>query len=417
MHRILVVDDEPVVRKGLAFIIEQCVPSWVAVAQAESAREALAMMRQTPYQLIVTDIRMPDIDGLVFIAEARRLEPEIRAIIISGFGEFEYARRAMQLGCLDFLRKPVKKEDLQQMTANILAIWTEESSRRKKQSETEELADHFRFHRLLNGEFDTLADMYECASMIELYPNVSSIAMLTLEVEGSASQLPLYLFAKEYFQDADAHVYREDNREVIVLLRGDGEDESAFQQMCLRQADNMIAAWTQLSRTPFFASLCLLSDVAEFPSCRRKAQEVREEKEERLTVHVFEAEHSAKRETADAAIRKAMRMIEEQFDQELSASGVAAAVHLSADYFSWLFHREVGKTYTEYLTEIRIEQAKRLLLDKDIPAYEIAERIGYQSVRNFNRVFKAWVGQTPIHFRKKNKANVPQDPNSCPVRP
>ncbi len=410
MHRILVVDDEPVVRKGIAFIIEHCAPEWVEVAQAESATEALRLMENSEFHLIVTDIHMPEMNGLQFLTEVRLLSPDIRGIIISGYNDFDYTRRALQLNCLDYLVKPVKKEELEEMVRKVVRLWEEENRARKKLDETEQLADQYRFRRLLNGEFDTVAEMYDCASALGLYPKAQMIAMLTLEVETRSYQLPLYLFAGELFREIDASVYRIDNDEVIVLMRHDNEDEADFWAGSVRQAERLLARWRLTSQAQFRASLCLLRDVSEFPSCRRKAKQTREGQTEWLTLQLLEAGHDARSEVATPAIRKALRMIEERFDQELSATGVANAVHLNPDYFSWLFHKEVGKTYTEHVTEIRMERAKQLLAERSIPAYEVAEKTGYQSVRNFNRVFKAWVGLSPIEFRKKYQANVQQDP-------
>ena len=98
-------------------------------------------------------------------------------------------------------------------------------------------------------------------------------------------------------------------------------------------------------------------------------------------------------------ISKAKQYIEEHHAEELSLGQVAAAVHTSAFYFCKLFKRSTGFNYTEFVSRIRAEKAKNLLLNPNLRVSEIAYEVGFQSLTHFNRIFKKIVGQSPTEYR------------------
>jgi two-component system response regulator YesN len=101
-------------------------------------------------------------------------------------------------------------------------------------------------------------------------------------------------------------------------------------------------------------------------------------------------------------IEKAVRYMEENHPHELSLEDVARQVYLSPCYFSRLFKQVKGWSFSEYLTQIRIEEARRLLVNTDFQISEIASRVGYRDARYFSQVFKRNEGCTPITYRREN---------------
>lgn len=87
-------------------------------------------------------------------------------------------------------------------------------------------------------------------------------------------------------------------------------------------------------------------------------------------------------------------------DTGLKLQDVARAVHLSPNYFSYLFKKTTDKNLWDFLTELRMEEARKLLLGSDLKRYEIAEMIGYESPEHFSRVFKKFYGVSPADYRK-----------------
>lgn len=101
----------------------------------------------------------------------------------------------------------------------------------------------------------------------------------------------------------------------------------------------------------------------------------------------------------DGIITKAQEYIRQNFRRDLALEDVARTVGVSPYYFSKLFKEEAGLNFSEYLTEIRIETAKRLLSDRELSIKQVCVDSGYANPNYFSRIFKKWVGITPTEFR------------------
>lgn len=99
------------------------------------------------------------------------------------------------------------------------------------------------------------------------------------------------------------------------------------------------------------------------------------------------------------AITRARQYIEAHYTEELPLGKVAQAVNMSSYYFCKMFRRATGVTFTDYLSRVRIEKAKSLLLNPNARVSEIAFDTGFASITNFNRTFKQFVGHSPTDYR------------------
>ena len=116
--KILVVDDEKIILQGIVRLLKSN-PLVDDVYWAEDAFIALDFLKGHQVDAVVTDIRMPDGTGLELLQECRGIQPDVKSVILSGYGEFEYAQKALRLGSFDFLTKPV---DFSQLTAIFLKL-------------------------------------------------------------------------------------------------------------------------------------------------------------------------------------------------------------------------------------------------------------------------------------------------------
>lgn len=117
---LLIADDEELIRKGLIARLSYLGFEFDQIMEAESGSEALEAVRQNSISIVITDIKMPDMDGLSFIREAKKLSPHLRFMVLSGYAEFEYAKTALSLGASAYLLKPLSNKDLKEELDKLL---------------------------------------------------------------------------------------------------------------------------------------------------------------------------------------------------------------------------------------------------------------------------------------------------------
>lgn len=107
VYRVLIVEDEPLMREYLSTQIGAIHSSFAAADAAHDGLAALALLKNGSYDLVVSDIRMPGMDGLSLVEHMRAEGCETPVILLSGYDEFEYARKAVHLGVVEYLLKPL----------------------------------------------------------------------------------------------------------------------------------------------------------------------------------------------------------------------------------------------------------------------------------------------------------------------
>jgi len=121
--KVLLVEDEKKIREGLAAMMEQAVPGLRVAGQAENGKEALEWLKTRSADVVVTDIRMGDVDGIELMKRLRALYPRMPIVIVSGYGDFEYAKAAIRHGVADYLLKPVNKVELAAIMTRLYKEW------------------------------------------------------------------------------------------------------------------------------------------------------------------------------------------------------------------------------------------------------------------------------------------------------
>jgi AraC-like DNA-binding protein/ligand-binding sensor protein len=108
-----------------------------------------------------------------------------------------------------------------------------------------------------------------------------------------------------------------------------------------------------------------------------------------------------KQNTEPPAILRAKQFIQDNQAEDLSLGQVAKAVNMSAFYFCKMFKKATGLNFTNYVSRVRIEKAKNLLINRNLRVSEIAYEVGFQSLTHFNRAFKRIMGQSPTEYRSQ----------------
>jgi YesN/AraC family two-component response regulator len=230
----MLVEDEEIIRNGLKKMIEQVIGGYTICAEAENAEDALLMLEKVQPDILITDIKMENMNGLEMIRKIKLKNDNLPIIIISGYAYFQFAKEAILYGASAYLLKPVNRMELMQVLEKCVPV-----------------------------------------------------------------------------QPAE-------------------EDES----------HNLL-------------------------------------------------------------IQKVKAIIKEKLGEEISLRNIADEIGINHQYLSALFKECTGKNFSKYVTEKRIQNAKRLLKDTNLKIYEIAEMSGYRSMKHFANVFRENVNCTPSEYRNK----------------
>jgi two-component system response regulator PilR (NtrC family) len=163
---ILVADDEQVLRDSIAELLTD---EGYEVAQAANGREAHDLLLQRPFDMILSDIRMPEMDGLQLLAHAKQIAPHTPVLIMTAFGTVESAVKAMQQGAHDYLLKPVQFDDLIIKVQRALEY---SDIVRTKQIMDDQAAESSTFHNLVG----------ESRSMMKLFDTVKKLSSVKSNV-------------------------------------------------------------------------------------------------------------------------------------------------------------------------------------------------------------------------------------------
>ena len=485
-YRVLLVDDEEEIREGIRRRIGWAELGFALAGTAENGVDALELAEQLRPDVVLTDIKMPYMDGLELCRRLKPLLPAAKLVVFSGFDEFEYARQAIGMNVSEYILKPINAPELSGVLTRLLdgAIPPDRARERAARYEIDlpegcwaaalVLADGAAGDGLLlpsiRDFFQSRFSLDGCAPRTVLYNDALAL-LVRLEGEeqiyalteelGRLCKLAVPLLGMTLFAGvgrpcagpellhssmegaAAAADYRVLMGEEQALYIGDLEpDRSAcltleeadqralasavklgsreqVGQLIRRQVDRvrearlslpqshmffleMLTALTRLAQTggveleavfgPDFTGMVSITD---FPSLDAVEGWLLER-----ALRLWEAMSRQRTDSAWKTVEQAKSFIAAHYgDSALSVETLCGQLHLSPTYFSTLFKRETQKSFTAYVTEVRMEHAARLLRDTGDKTYLIAERTGYTDPNYFSFVFKRHFGLPPSRFR------------------
>ncbi|MFC3801818.1 response regulator [Cohnella sp. GCM10012308] len=170
MYLVLIVDDEPEIRQGLKLKIDADKLGLELAGEASNGVEALERLEDEAFDIVITDMNMPVMDGVSFLEACRERHPDIRLVVITGYEDFQYARAALRHQASDYLLKPVAADELADVLAKVTAELDGERQETAREERTkwelsqyyQEMKEHF-IVRLIKGEADREAAALERA--------------------------------------------------------------------------------------------------------------------------------------------------------------------------------------------------------------------------------------------------------------
>lgn len=392
--KVIIADDEPIIREGLREAVDWRSLEMEVVAEAEDGAEALELALEYQVDVLLADLNMPIKNGLTLIQEVKQELPGCRIVIVSGHDEFNYAQQAVRLGVEEYILKPANPLDLTEALSRI----KDQLEQAKQQQKHMELASRQirknipllreRFCNEWVEDAVSKQEVLEQLHFLEL-PETSPALFGVIrwpEAELGQSVRPererqLMLFAIENIAEEIIAPHP------VVLFR----DPLGF--ICLiiwETTDVNLLTSIELTVTQYLKlQVIVLAEPIEqgiegVAAAYRKA---------RAGVY--------KEASISPLVRRARQYLRDNFaDPMLSLDATAKAAGVSSVYLSRLFKQELGTTFVTLVTQIRISKAVQLLSTTGRSIADIASAVGYESQHYFSTAFKKTVGVSPIRYRK-----------------
>lgn len=527
MYTIIIVDDEEAVRESIRTVMNWTDHGFELIGSYGNGREAWESLEHRLPDVIITDISMPHMDGLALAAAVADRYRDIAVVIMTGYGEFEYAKQAVKLKVYDYVMKPVSQQEF----TSILELLKKELDEKRLKNE-----DIFRLQSQLNLSLPLLreqflermvatevkrADIHAKFALFQLSLSGPYYIALTLDVEeflnpyeaGLSSEAELLRFAvynivHEIFeQEQGGIVFRTRDEKLGILCSGErtplivavqkyaqqtaeciekyvkirvsigigrpypnleelaksySEAVSALDYRFLVGRNKIIsiedivhgkgrlqihhAEWerkliaalktgsremfgrllqdwmnelrasqSSVDRCYIYVQRFLVSIIPLFEDSgldvmetgdllgQVRAYKTLEEVKvwlESLCMQLFEQVTLKMAQDVDSLMHRSELYIIDNYDNEnLTLNDVAQQAYMSMNYFSGLFKQKKGLSFIEYVTRIRLEKAKELLVETNLKAYEIAAKVGYGDPQYFSVIFKRHHGMTPREYR------------------
>ena len=535
MIKIFLVEDEVVMRNGIKNNIPWEKEGLLFAGEASDGELAYPLIKKVQPDILITDIRMPFMDGLELSELVKKEFPRIKIIILSGYNEFDYAKQAIHIGVTDYLLKPITASKLLEAVKKVAEVI-------EREREEENMLERYRLEMAENTVLDRQRLFKDLVtSRISFKEALERGEQLGMELSASFYQLMLFklipsgpssVWSDRVLSCQEAIEERMEGRQHILVFDR-GEEGWAFiltgesEQEVERRTRDCAAGLGDLVRTykdiQFFGSIggCVnrLGDLQQsygqagraFASCffsemnqvvsYSEMEQVYSAAGEAIDIHSVDGskvnrrtlEHFLKQGTVEEAVsfveeyfqnigeknyhsfmfrqyiimdcylcartfleelgmdmknlprevtdmegtlkeshsmetlkerlvslfketmslrdgqtaskysqvlEEAMAFIRENYaKEEISLNTVASRVNISPSYFSSIFSQEMGVTFVEYLTSVRMERAKELLMCSNMKTSEIGYEVGYKDSHYFGYLFKKTVGCTPKEYR------------------
>lgn len=392
--RLLIVDDERWILLGLKHIIEQMETAFDRIDMAGHADEALAMMEELRYDLVITDIKMPGISGLEFIEEAKRRALCERFVVLSGYSDFEYAQCAIRNSVVDYLLKPIDKNELARMLKHVGDSQMEQDVQALHETETA-IRDALYSNR--KNAACELSFGKEC-ELLALY--IQQNAPLSITISSMAQSLfPGACVLKIY----SAPIY--------IMLGKVGELKHSALNEQLTDQTNLRAACLS-GRIETAGEVRRLYRLA-VEACLRGAfvngADAASAKEKRLSKLAYELALSdamsaivddSRKDVDNAYVCRLLEQVDMEYAQDINLETLSQRIGLNPAYLGRVFRQSMQMSFSQYLGQYRIHKAVEMFRKHPQWTFqEVGLAVGFQEVRNFYRKFKEEVGVTPGEFR------------------
>ncbi len=469
---VFLVDDEPLLLQRLLRGFEWEKEGFEVLSTFQNSQEALDEIANLKPDLVISDIRMPRIDGLQLMQRAIKESPFTQFVFISGYEEFSYVKKALSLGAAGYCLKPVDDDELseclervkealenqrtllQYFIGDMLDFNQKESAEKLYQkisvpnAPCAVAASIGDISEELTGFVGFTKVQYDSKNFLYFFDNANYITTIGFakKIEKLLNENKIGGFKYCCLQGEDS--FMENIKNLLNCVHGkfllkpnNGEllceksdnSPSDFASMLEKDYSGQnigellqhIANYKQLYQTEkrnifevikiynivmatiFLKSDCyFVDDIIKLTdiTCQfHNIDEIMTMLAKVLNQKLLRTHNVDLTKLQSETMQKVIEYLHQNFKDSLNFNSLCIMFSVSPSYLSQMFQRELGITFTSYLTQLRINHAKDLLVNSAIPISEIAELCGYTQFCYFSKLFKKQTCYSPSEYRKNKK--------------
>lgn len=385
--KVLLVDDEFNVRDVIRYFGQWDRLGVTDILEAGNGEEAQAMIEKERPEIIFADIKMPKMNGIQLLEWLNETSYPGKVIIVSGYDDYAYMRKAIQCSSFDYLLKPIEPDALNTALEGAIQAWRADEAKRQRD------ADFSAQERWLQGNRSVTAASegkpFNWEELAVSLPKADTFDLTLLNfyqsynandyIKPLSDELVLREWGNAFVLQTDPHVG------VVISKCG---QLPAIEKWIINHMDVPIRL---VSGEP-------ISSMKELPDSFESAKKA-------LFSQNFKTLHRLSESDDARRWNDIVEYLMEHYTDELCLDTLAGRFFLSREHISRSFKQEMGMNISNYLIQLRIEHAKRLLSQTEEKMYAIAVKVGYQNEKYFSKLFKRVVGMTPAQYRSLYREN------------
>lgn len=404
-YKLLIIDDEPLVRFGLRSTIKWSDYNIEVVGEAENGIDGLEKIKALQPHIVLTDVKMPLLDGLQMIEKARLLNEEVEFIILSGYGEFEYAKKAFQHDVVNYLLKPIANEELIATILRVIDRIKKKSLVSRSEYVLENSQDEINrkiIRVLVHRHYDDLADLRAQMEMYDINLCEEGLVIVAV-IDEEKSQLETFNLLKDFEVIVTNLLHKEQikytcgiyhNRLIVVSDLQDVTVAETLMHKALVAYENTSEFTLSLGISGVFLSPLYIA---------RAYEEAKGVASNGLLRFVNSVQiYNGVSQIYNPNLLRVLDIINKEYMEDIDVKAVADKLDVSTSYLMHMLKAEIGITFNTLLIKTRLRQAKIFLSTNEFRINEVAYKVGFNDEKYFSMVFKKYEGMTPSQYMKRH---------------
>lgn len=407
MYKLLIVDDEPLERQALRFFVEHSKLEIGEILECGNGIDAVRLALTEQPNICVLDIRMPGLNGLEVMEQIKSVNHQCKVVFSTAYSYFDNAVKALRLGAMDFLVKPVKKETLLRVLNKAIDELDAERSEieyHRRVTDISYVLEKRILRELVTGQLDEETLWFLEGREI---PSDALCACFFWRLgrtltEQEKAELSLQLRA-ELTATGYKHLLFVHRQSIDFVVFGSATTQRELAERLIREIfQRALDGFSVSCRS---AQGSWVEDVFSLELSYMEARRALNEEAQPPAVDLISGAPAAREEAEGRGsapppeILAICEYLKEHYAEKITLGEVTQRVGLSKYYGGRLFKQYMGTTIIDYLIQIRLNKAKELLAQGEYSIKQISYMVGYQDPNYFTWSFKKAAGVSPVKYR------------------